>query len=253
MNIIAVIPARYASTRLPQKPLQMLAGKTLIQRVYEAVVETNLFHRVIIATDHPMIYTHCLGFQAEVKMSSIKHQSGTDRMFEALADIHYDIAVNVQGDEPFITTEPLKKLLGVFIDETVKCASLMHSFDRTTDTENPNFVKVIVDNRSDAIYFSRSVIPFNREHKQDIIYYKHIGVYAYRPDVLQLFVRLPKGRYEEIECLEQLRLLENGIKIRMVQTEYRGIGIDTPEDLQNAETLIAFSRQQTADSITCTD
>jgi len=243
MNTVAVIPARYASVRLPQKPLQMLAGKSLIQRVYEAVTHTNLFEKVIIATDHPVIFTHCLGFQAEVKMTSPKHNSGTDRMHEALQGIDCDIAINIQGDEPFITKEPLEKLISAFTDDSVNCASLMHTFDDATDAQNPNFVKVIVDNRSDAIYFSRSVIPYDREHTQNVTYYKHIGVYAYRPDTLKLFVSFPKGRYEAIECLEQLRLLENGIKIRMVQTEYRGIGIDTLEDLHKAEEWLVDSRQ----------
>jgi len=241
MKTVAVIPARYVSSRLPHKPLQMLAGKSLIQRVYEAVTETKLFDIVIIATDHPAIYTHCMGFHAVVKMTSPKHNSGTDRIYEALQGANYDIVLNIQGDEPFISKEPLEKLINAFTDKTVICASLMHIFDEATDTQNPNSVKVIVDNHSDAIYFSRSVIPYDRDHTQNVVYYKHIGVYAYRPNTLKLFVSLPKGRYEEIECLEQLRLIENGIKIRMVQTEYRGIGIDTQDDLQKAEEWLAGS------------
>jgi len=239
MNVVAVVPARYASVRLPKKPLQMLKGKSLIQRVYEAVLSTQLFDRVIVATDHPEIYSHCMTFGAQVKMTSPTHASGTDRMNEVVSDLTTDLAINIQGDEPFITREPLKLLIDAFFDESVVCASLMHPFADIADVQNPNNVKVIVDSRSDAIYFSRSVIPYDRDYTQNITYFKHIGVYAYRPETLKQFVALPKGRYEEIERLEQLRLIENGINIKMVLTDYYGIGIDTPEDLILAEKMLS--------------
>jgi len=237
MQIVAVIPARYASTRLPAKPLTLIAGKTLIQRVYEAVEQTALFHRVIIATDHNDIYNHCQSFKAEVKMTSPLHASGTDRMHEAVQGIEADIVVNIQGDEPFITREPLQALIDVFADANVNCASLMHIFAILEDVKNPNNVKVITDNKSNAIYFSRSPIPYNMAN-DEVVYHKHIGVYAYRPETLDQFVRLPKGRLETIERLEQLRLLENGIDIKMVLTDYVSIGIDTPDDVLQAEKLL---------------
>jgi len=242
MNIIAVIPARYASTRLPAKPLALIAKKTLIQRVYEAVAGTELFRRVIIATDHTEIYKHCQSFKAEVKMTSPEHTSGTDRMHEAVQDLVYDIAVNVQGDEPFITREPLQALIDVFSDESIKCASLMHTFENPEEIQDPNNVKVVTDNYLNALYFSRSVIPYGMADG-NVAYYKHIGVYAYRPQTLDLFVSLPKGKLETIERLEQLRLLENGIKIKMVATEYKGIGIDTQADVVQAEALLKAKRK----------
>jgi len=242
MNIIAVIPARYASTRLPAKPLALIAKKTLIQRVYEAVAGTELFRRIVIATDHTDIYKHCQSFKAEVKMTSPHHTSGTDRMHEAVQDLVYDIAINVQGDEPFITKEPLQALIDVFSDDSIKCASLMHTLENLDEVQNPNNVKVVTDNYSNALYFSRSVIPYNIT-RTNLIYYKHIGVYAYRPQTLELFVELPKGTLETLERLEQLRLLENGVKIKMIATEYKGIGIDTPADIVRAEALLKAKRK----------
>jgi 3-deoxy-manno-octulosonate cytidylyltransferase (CMP-KDO synthetase) len=230
----AIIPSRLASTRLPNKALIDIEGKSLIQRVYEAVFSTQLFDRVIIATDHDDIYKHAKSFDAEVLMTSVSHQSGTDRVEECARGIETDLIVNIQGDEPFITKEPLEKLVDAFNDSDVQIASLMNVFENTDDVNNPNNVKVITDMKGDAIYFSRSVIPFNRDLSTDVIYYRHIGVYAFRPEALKMFVSLPVSNLEQIERLEQLRLIENRYKIKMVMTEYQGIGIDTPEDLEKA-------------------
>ena len=230
MHITAIIPARYASTRLPGKPLIKISGKTLIQHVFEAVVNTNLFHRIIIATDNIDIYNHAIKINAETIMTSERHLSGTDRIEEAARNINTDLIINVQGDEPFITKEPLINLIEVFKDNNITTASLM-TFGNKNEINNPNIVKVVCDNNSNALYFSRSVIPFNRDSVDEAVFYRHIGVYAYRPEILKMFVKLPTGKLENLEKLEQLRLLENGYKIRMVLTDYKGIGIDTPEDL----------------------
>lgn len=243
MHITAVIPARFSSTRLPGKPLHLIAGKSLIQRVYEAVFATNLFNKVIIATDHSDIYSHAKSINAEVVMTSINHQSGTDRVEECVRNIETDLIINIQGDEPFITKEPLKSLISVFNNKNVNVASMMHILLKDSDIQNSNNVKVVVDSFSNALYFSRSAIPFFRNDDIQIIridYFKHIGIYAFRPEMLRKFVALPVSKLEKIEKLEQLRLLENGYKIKMVLTDYTGIGIDTPEDIEKAEQLLKY-------------
>ena len=242
MHITAIIPARYASTRLPIKPLVNIAGKTLINRVYDAVINTNLFHKVIVATDHQEIFDHVKSFSGEVMMTSENHISGTDRIEECSQKINTDLIINVQGDEPFIQREPLEKLIKSFDDKNVNVASLMSIITDDKDIINPNIVKVVCDINTYAIYFSRSVIPFNRDSISDIVYYKHIGVYAFRPDLLKIYVSLPPGKLENIEKLEQLRLLENGYKIKMIETDYSGIGIDTIDDIKTAEKMI-FDRE----------
>jgi len=238
MKIIAVIPARYASSRLEAKPLQMLGSKTLIQRVYDAVLHTNLFSEVIIATDNKLIFEHAASFNANVKMTSDKHQSGSDRIAEVCEMIDCDIVVNVQGDEPFISKPPLQDLISAFNDPSVQVASLMHQIHDLEDIQNPNNVKVITDINSDAIYFSRSVIPYQRNIIPELAYYKHIGVYAYRKDTLLNFVKTPQSLLEKTESLEQLRLIDNAVKIKMIKTEYQAIGIDTPEDLIKARSIL---------------
>jgi 3-deoxy-manno-octulosonate cytidylyltransferase (CMP-KDO synthetase) len=238
MNKIAVIPARYDSVRFPGKPLATLYGKPIIQHVYQKVINTELFDDVIVATDDQRIFDAIIQFDGKVMLTSKKHQSGTDRVAEICEKIKCDIVVNVQGDEPFISKKPLEELIFSFNDKKVEVASLMHKIN--SDLENPNYVKVVCDINNFALYFSRSVIPFIRDHKSRYSafdYYKHIGVYAFRKDTLLKFVALPQSRLEKIEKLEQLRMLQNGIRIKMVETEYTGIGIDTPEDLKKAEKI----------------
>lgn len=239
MKAIAVIPARYASTRFPVKALANLAGKPLIQHVYERVLASGLFTEVVVATDHNAIMDAVKAFHGKAMMTSDQHPSGSDRIAEVLK--HYpdiDVIVNVQGDEPLITKQPLAELLQAFNDPFVDMASLMTPITDPEMLNDPNIVKVVTNSQGDAIYFSRSCIPFNRDN-QDHTYYRHIGVYAYRPDVLEEFVSLPQGTLEQIEKLEQLRALEHDIPIRMVITDYQGLGVDTPEDLEKLEKLLA--------------
>jgi 3-deoxy-manno-octulosonate cytidylyltransferase (CMP-KDO synthetase) len=238
MITTAIIPARLASKRLPKKVLISIEGKSLIQRVYESAKNTQLFDRVIIATDHMDILSHAKSFNAEVVMTAIAHQSGTDRVEECARSIQSDLIVNIQGDEPFIAKEPLKKLIDEFENQHVQIASLMHIIDDEDTINNPDNVKVITDIYGYAVYFSRSAIPFVRNSEHKVIHYKHIGVYAYRQQALSKFVSLPISYLEKTESLEQLRLIENGIKIKMVLTDYKGIGIDTYDDLEAAKQII---------------
>ena len=238
MHITAIIPARYGSSRLPVKPLKLISGISLIQRVYEATISTSLFDKVIIATDHEEIRQHAHSFGAQVKMTSQNHPTGTDRIEECARDIKTDLIVNVQGDEPFISKEPLQILIDSFQDKNVQVASIMNIFENIDDISNPANVKVIIDCLSNAIYFSRSIIPYNRDKIKNITYYKHFGIYAFKPEMLKIFVSLPQGTLEQIEKLEQLRFVENGYKIKMVIANYNGIGIDTEEDIIKAEKYI---------------
>jgi len=233
MKKIALIPARYASTRLPAKLIQDLGGKTVIQRTYLSTLATGVFDEVWVVTDHEVIQKQILELGGNVFFSQIQHESGSDRIAEALSVIEGELIVNVQGDEPFQDQRTLSDLVRVFDDESVNIATLMTRIT-AAEAENPNVVKVLTDNTSDAIYFSRSPIPYNREKKEDVAYWKHIGVYAYRRADLLEFTALPKGTLESIEMLEQLRLLENGLKIRMVETDHLPIAIDTLDDLTKA-------------------
>lgn len=234
MKVIAVIPARYASSRFPGKPLALLQGKYLIQQVYERVKASCLFEEVIVATDSPKIFAAVKEFNGNVEMTSAEHKSGTDRVAEVCRKKAFDIVINVQGDEPFIEKHVLEKLLDSFHDPGVQVASLMHPL--LDNVNNPNIVKVVTDKDRNAIYFSRSVIPFNR-NKEKSEYFHHIGVYAFRKEALEDFIKLPQGRLEKLEKLEQLRLLENGRKIKMIKTDYAGFGIDTEADLLKAESM----------------
>lgn len=241
MSCIAVIPARYASTRFPGKPLVLLQGKPIIQHVYERVLNSKLFTDVIVATDDVRIAEAIKNFKGKYKLTSPNHPSGSDRIAEVIKDIDCDIVFNVQGDEPMIETEPLSKLKAVFEDSEVRVASLMTPICDDEVLLNINIVKVITDNKLNAIYFSRSPIPFNRDSIPGVEYFRHIGVYVYRKKTLLDFIKLPQGKLELIEKLEQLRFLENGIPIRMVKTSYQGIGIDRPEDLDLVEKLLSQS------------
>ena len=237
MKIIAVIPARYASTRFPAKLMQLLGDKTVIKTTYENTVATNLFDDVLVVTDSEIIFNEMK--DAHVWMSKREHESGSDRIAEAIENVDCDVVLNVQGDEPFVDGKILNQLLNVFEDEKVMAASLMHELFDESDVENANNVKVVVDKNSYALYFSRAAIPFARDKETRTKYYKHIGVYAYRKICLLQFTKWPHGNLENIEKLEQLRYLENGVKIKMVLTNHASIGIDTPQDLELARQFLA--------------
>jgi 3-deoxy-manno-octulosonate cytidylyltransferase (CMP-KDO synthetase) len=237
---IAVIPARYNSTRFPGKLMEVLGDKTIITTTYQNVVETGLFDEVFVATDSEMIFDEITRNGGKAVMTG-QHETGSDRIAEAVQNIDCDIVINVQGDEPFLKKEPLKQLIDVFTNDEKKeisLASLKIQLKESEEIQNSNNVKVITDNNGFALYFSRSIIPFHRDLDFEVKYYKHIGVYAFRKEALIKFSSLEMTPMEIAEKLEQLRYLENGMKIRLVETDFVGIGIDTPEDLEKAKTLI---------------
>ncbi len=241
MKIIAVIPARYASTRFPAKLMQDLGGKTVITRTYQAALNTGLFEDVFVVTDSILIYDEILNNGGKAIMSVKEHESGSDRIAEAIENLDVDIVVNVQGDEPFINKEPLAKVIEVFRNDfegKVDLASLMVEITDQNEINNSNNVKVVVDQNGFALYFSRSVIPYPRDTNAGVRYMKHIGIYAFRKEALLAFYRLPMKSLEASEKLEQLRYLEFGKRIKMVETTHVGIGIDTPEDLEKAKQLL---------------
>ncbi|RKS14052.1 3-deoxy-manno-octulosonate cytidylyltransferase [Flavobacterium sp. 120] len=241
MKIIAVIPARYASTRFPAKLLQDLGGKTVILRTYEAAINTQLFDDVFVVTDSDLIYDEIVSHGGKAIRSIKEHESGSDRIAEAVENLDVDIVINVQGDEPFIDAEPLAKVIEVFkndLDKKVDLASLMREITNEDDINNPNNVKVVVDQNGFALYFSRSVIPYPREKNVGVRYMQHIGIYAFRKQALLDFYSLPMQSLEASEKLEQLRYLEFGKRIKMIETTHVGIGIDTPEDLEKARRMI---------------
>lgn len=247
MKYVAIIPARYASTRFPGKPLAMLGGKTVIQRVYEQV--SKQMDAAWVATDDSRIFDHVQSWGGNVVMTSTSHRSGTDRIEEAMEKIEqmgesYDVVVNVQGDEPFIQPEQIESVCKCFDDADTQIATLGIRFGENIDAiNNPNSPKIVVDNKGFAMYFSRSVIPFIRgkqmeEWAQAFPFMKHIGMYAYRREVLRQVTSLPQSSLEIAESLEQLRWLQNGYRIKVGETMTETIGIDTPEDLAKAELLI---------------
>jgi len=237
MIIVAVIPARYAATRFPGKLMQMLGNKTIIRHVYDNTVSTGLFNDVFVVTDSDIIYKEINESGGKVIMSKKEHESGSDRIAEAIAEMNIDVIVNVQGDEPFIKKEPLEKLVRLFNDDGIQVASLMRKISKE-EAGNPNNVKVVTDKSGYALYFSRSIVPYQRDEKMNAEYFLHVGVYAYKKEVLMSFTKWPQSSLEKIEKLEQLRYLENGIKIKMAETEYNNIAIDTPEDLEKAKLLL---------------
>lgn len=237
MKKIAFIPARYAATRFPGKLMQKIGDQSIISMVYNNATEMELFDDVVVATDSDIIAEEIDRIGGTFIKSKQEHQSGSDRIAEACKNMQVDIVVNIQGDEPFIKKQPLQDLLKSFEDKTVRVASLMQKFPDNESHENSNIVKVVCNRFNDALYFSRSVIPYKRNKSLEEVFYRHIGVYAYRKDVLLQFTEWPMGRLEKMEMLEQLRYLENGVSIRMVETNEASVGIDTPEDLKKA---IAF-------------
>ena len=241
MKIIAVIPARYASTRFPAKLMQDLGGKTVILRTYEAAIQTQLFDDVFVVTDSELIFNEIVSNGGKAIMSIKEHESGSDRIAEAVANIDVDIVINVQGDEPFINKEPLEKVIEIFKNDSarqVDLASLMREITDESEINNPNNVKVVVDQTGFALYFSRSVIPYPRDKDAGVRYFQHIGIYAFRKQAIMDFYSLPMKSLEASEKLEQLRYLEFGKRIKMVETNHVGIGIDTLEDLEKARLLM---------------
>lgn len=238
-KILAVIPARYASTRFPGKPLVDIGGQSMIQRVYEQVRKAGLTE-VVVATDHDGIFEHVKKFGGNVCLTRADHPSGTDRCYEALTQqpVAYDYVINVQGDEPFIKPEQIT-LLASLLDGTTEIATLAKKIDSEATLFNPNIVKVVIANTGKALYFSRSVIPHVRNTPEGSwisthSFFKHIGMYGYRADVLKQLTQLPVSALEKAESLEQLRWLENGFSIAVAETHAETIGIDTPEDLARA-------------------
>ncbi len=239
MRTIAFIPARYAATRFPFKLMQPLGTKTVIRHTYENTVATGLFDEVIVVTDHEMIYNEINDHGGKVMMSAKAHESGSDRIAEAAANIDVELIVNVQGDEPFVSKSPLQNLLAPFsADDSVQVASLMKKITAEEDFKNPNIVKVVCDRNNDALFFSRAAIPMNRKAGSMSSAFEHIGIYAFRKKALLQFTQWEMGNLEQIEKLEQLRYLENGVKIRMVETDLQMLKIDVPSDLEKAERFL---------------
>lgn len=241
MKTIAMIPARYAATRFPGKLMQVLGKKTVIRHTYENTVATELFDEVIVVTDSDIIFREITDHGGKAKMSIRAHESGSDRIAEAAADMDVDIIVNVQGDEPFVQKDPLEKLLAVFRGEegrAVQVASLVQVLKEQKLIDDPNYVKVALDRNNNALFFSRSVIPYPRDIIAAPVYYEHIGVYAFRKKALLQFTAWPVSPLEAVEKIECLRYLENGIGMKMVITSYMGVEIDTPEDLERAAKML---------------
>ena len=247
MKFIGLIPARYASTRFPGKPLALLNGKPVIQHVYEQAAK--VLDAVYVATDDERIYNKVLAFGGKAVMTSTEHHSGTDRIEEALEKVggDFDVVVNIQGDEPFIAQSQIETLCQCFVDKATQIATLGKPFECIEAAENPNSPKIVVDNRGYALYFSRSTIPFVRgTERQDWLskypFLKHLGIYAYRTNVLKEITKLPQSSLELAESLEQLRWLQNGYRIKVGLTDVETVGIDTPDDLQRAEEFIRNRR-----------
>ncbi|SFS82993.1 3-deoxy-manno-octulosonate cytidylyltransferase (CMP-KDO synthetase) [Zhouia amylolytica] len=237
MKIISMIPARYAASRFPAKLMQDLGGKSVILRTYEATLKTGLFDDVYVVTDSDVIFEEITTNGGKAIMSLKEHECGSDRIAEAVENMDVDIVVNVQGDEPFTEKESLRKVLEVFNDDhhkEIDLASLMTPLSDWEDISNPNNVKVIVDNRDFALYFSRSPIPYPRDKEAGAKYYKHKGIYAFRKQALIEFPKMKMMPLEATEKIEAIRFLEHGKRIKMVETSVTGIEIDTPEDLEKA-------------------
>jgi 3-deoxy-manno-octulosonate cytidylyltransferase (CMP-KDO synthetase) len=245
MKVISMIPARYSASRFPAKLMQDLDGKTVILRTYQATVNTGLFDDVFVVTDSDIIFNEIVSNGGKAIMSKKEHQSGSDRIAEAVEDLDGDIVVNVQGDEPFTERESLQKVLEVFTtdhNKEIDLASLMVEIHDWEEITNPNTVKVIVDQHNFALYFSRSPIPYPRDKEAGARYFKHKGIYAFRKQALLDFYRLPMQFLEATEKIECIRYLEYGKRIKMVETTVEGVEIDTPQDLERAKQLIKQSK-----------
>lgn len=241
MKTVAMIPARYAASRFPAKLMQLLGEKTVIRHTYDNTVATGLFDQVVVVTDSPLIYDEIVDHGGMAVRSKRPHESGSDRIAEAAADMEVDIVVNVQGDEPFVRREPLELLLALFRGEEgkqVQVASLVQVLKEQRFIADPNYVKVAMDKNNNALFFSRSAIPYPRDPAAAPVYYEHIGLYAFRKEALLRFTAWPVSPLEAAEKIECLRYLENGVPIRMAVTNYMGVEIDTPEDLERAARLL---------------
>lgn len=237
MKVLGIIPARYASSRFPGKPLVDINGKSMIHRVYEQAKKCTHLTEAIVATDDTRIYDHVLGFGGEAIMTSPDHQSGTDRCAEvALQHPQYNVIINIQGDEPYIDPEQISKVAACFNDPETQLATLIKRIENEQELFNVNSPKVVINKLSEAVYFSRSPLPHIRGQQekdwlQHYTYFKHIGIYGYRADILQQVTKLPVSSLEKAESLEQLRWIENGYRIKVAETELETYAIDTPEDL----------------------
>ncbi len=241
MRKIAVIPARYAASRFPGKLMQQLGDKTVIRMTYENVVATNLFDDVFVVTDSDLIYNEIVNHNGKAIFSKKEHETGSDRIAEAVEDLACDVILNVQGDEPFVNQKALADILSSFDGEEgkkVDVATLKQEIKDKEEIENPNIVKVITDYQDFALYFSRSVIPYPREVNFTALHYRHIGIYAFRKEALLKFSKFEMRQNEKSEKLEQLRYLEYGMKIKVIETNFVGVGIDTPADLEKAKKLL---------------
>jgi 3-deoxy-manno-octulosonate cytidylyltransferase (CMP-KDO synthetase) len=244
MKILGIIPARYGSTRFPAKALAMIGNKTMVQRVYEQACQSKTLSKVLVATDHKEIFQHVVDFGGHVVLTSPSHQSGTDRCFEAFSKDSgdYNYVINIQGDEPFIAPEQID-LLASLLDGETELATLLKTIESEEALHDSNTVKAIFNARQEAIYFSRTPIPYLRGYDPERWhqlhpYYKHIGIYAYRTDILREITRLKMSSLEKAESLEQLRWIEAGYKIKIAETDLETIGIDTPEDLEKVKTYL---------------
>ena len=236
--VIGVIPARYGSTRLPAKALAVIHGKPMIQHVYERCLKSRLLNEVMVATDDKRIYDAIMSFGGNVVMTSRKHKSGTDRIGEAVKNIKCDIVVNIQGDEPMISPANIDKAILPLIASRVNVSTLCKKISSAGEITNPSVVKVVKDKNGMALYFSRCPIPFNRDKSKNVTYYKHIGLYVYRKEYLSKLVQLKPSKLELAEKLEQLRILESGEKIKVVETNIDSHSVDTPADLRKIRKLI---------------
>ena len=239
MRIVCVIPARYSSTRLPGKPLALIAGKPMIQHVWERARKAGRPDEVLVATDHEQVYNTVKAFGGQVVMTSPRHPTGTDRLAEVAARLDdVDVIINVQGDEPLIAPEIIDQLAGVFYDAPDLMMATLATPLAEEEYNVPSAVKVVTDLAGNALYFSRSLIPFPRAASPGLTFYKHIGIYAYRREFLLRFAVLPPTPLEKAESLEQLRALEHGYRIKVLKTDFQSIGVDTPEDLERVNAII---------------
>ena len=248
MKILGVIPARYASSRFPGKPLINIKGKSMIERVYEQCKQVEMLNDLVVATDDERIYDHVLSFGGQAVMTSLDHQSGTDRCLEAMQKMkgNFDIVINIQGDEPFIDPTQIRDLINCFDDKNTDIATLVKKVHNIDLLDDPSMVKVVINNRDQAMYFSRSIIPFIHEVTKDewseqYDFYEHVGIYGYSARVLKQITELPISSYEVLEKLEQLRWLENGFTIKVAYTDVDSEPIDTPEDLERILNRLDFS------------